>query len=144
MILFFDTSALVKLFSNEPGSDRVKELIINPSNEIWVLELALIELLSAVYRKYRNKEIPEEKLEDIQRAIEKQFEFFFVISVASDIIEESKTLMQNFSKKFGLRTLDALRVAGWNIVAEADWQFVSSDLNQLNVVNQLKYNTIAV
>ena len=70
MILFFDTSALVKLFSNEKGTDAVKKLVTNPSNCINVLDLALIELQSAVHRKYRNNEIPKENLEKIQEAID--------------------------------------------------------------------------
>jgi predicted nucleic acid-binding protein len=56
MNLFFDTSALVKLFSNEEGSEAVKKLVTNPSNTINVLDLALIELHSAIHRKYRNNE----------------------------------------------------------------------------------------
>ena len=76
MNLFFDTSALVKLFSYEAGSETVKELITNPANTIYVLDLALIELQSAVYRKYRNNQIPEENLEKIQNAIEKQMTYF--------------------------------------------------------------------
>jgi len=50
MIYFFDTSALVKLFSDEVGSDKVRELVMNPLSENYILELALIELLCAVYR----------------------------------------------------------------------------------------------
>jgi len=44
MNLFFDTSALVKLFSNEQGSETVKELVTNPANPIYALDLAVIEL----------------------------------------------------------------------------------------------------
>ena len=144
MIHFFDTSALVKLFSNESGSDRVKELIMNPLNEVWILELALVEILSAVYRKFRNNEIPEEKLEYIQEAIEQQFKFFTIIPLDSDVIEESKLLITRFGKKYGLRTLDALHIAGWNSIAGPVWKFVSSDKNQLHVVNLMNYKTIAV
>lgn len=54
---------------------------------MWVLELALIELLSAVYRKYRNNEIPEENLDPIQKAIEQQFEFFTILPLATDVVE---------------------------------------------------------
>ena len=45
MICYFDTSALVKLYSDEDGSDKVRELVMNPSNENYILELAFIELL---------------------------------------------------------------------------------------------------
>ncbi len=144
MNLFFDTSALVKLFSNEAGSETVKELVTNPANNIYVLDLALIELQSAVYRKYRNKQIPEENLEKIQNAIEKQMAYFNSIPIGTDIMEEAFDLIKKFGKSFGLRTLDALHIAGWRIIAEPGWIFVSSDKNQLNVVTQLNYKSIDV
>jgi predicted nucleic acid-binding protein len=144
MNFFFDTSALVKLYSDEEGSDKVREMIMLPSSENYILELAIVELLSAVYRKFRNHEIPEKNLAPIHQAINLQFQNFTIIPMASDVIEESKLLIQNFGKEIGLRTLDALHIAGWLMVAESDWQFVSSDKNQLLVVNQLNWKSIAV
>jgi len=144
MTLFFDTSALVKLFSNEEGSEAVKKLVTNPLNSISVLDLALIELQSAIHRKYRNNKIPEENLEKIQSAIENQMAYFNTIPMGSDIMEEALNLIKKFGKVYGLRTLDALHVAGWRIIAEPGWFFVSSDKNQLNVVTQLNYKTIVV
>jgi len=38
MICFFDTSALVKLFHIEKGSDAVESIISNHENQIWALE----------------------------------------------------------------------------------------------------------
>jgi len=136
MIHYFDTSALVKLFSNESGSKQVKELIVNDSNETVLLELAEVEILSAVYRKFRNNEIPEVNIIPIQEAIKEQFGIFTIIPLGSDIIEESKRLIEVYGKDFGLRTLDALHVAGWNMVTEPGWVFVSSDLNQIRVVEK--------
>jgi len=144
MTLYFDTSALVKLFSDEQGSKLVRQIISNPFNEIWVLELALIEILSAVYRKRRNDEIPEGKLEAILIAIEQQFRSFRIVPLASDILEETKVLMKQFGGEFGLRTLDALHIAGFILFAEPRWKFVSSDKNQIDVVAALNYQTIAV
>ncbi len=144
MNLFFDTSALVKLFSDETGSETVKELVTDPANHIYALDLALIELQSAVYRKYRNNQIHEENLEKIQNAIEKQMTYFNLIPIGSDIMKEAFELIKKFGKTSGLRTLDALHVAGWRIIAELDWTFVSSDKNQLNVVTQLNHKSIDV
>ncbi len=144
MILYFDTSALVKLFSDEAGSESVKQLVNNPSNEVIVLELALIEILSAVYRKVRNNEIEEAKLEKIKVAIGQQFDYFTIIPMASDVVAESKTLLDSFGKNYGLRTLDALQIAGWNVAADPRWKFVSSDKNQLTVVEKLNAQTITV
>ncbi len=144
MIIFFDTSALVKLFSRERGSEAVKQLVTKPQNEIWVLELAQIEILCAVYRKARNNEIAKEVLSEIQRAIELQFDFFTVVPMASDIIRESTRLMQEFGFEYGLRTLDALHVAGLNTVAEPEWTFISADKTQLAVAQKMGYQIIVV
>jgi uncharacterized protein len=141
---YLDTSALVKLFSTEPGSEKIKELVNNPENEIWVLELALIELLSAVFRKYRNNEIDERKLSQIQKAIESQIDMFNVVMLANDIVKESKTLIQQYGKVYGLRTLDAIHIAGWMIVAEPGWTFVSSDKNQLQVVSHMNFTYLGI
>ena len=57
MNLFFDTSALVKFFHEEDGTDRVTMWITSPDNEIWVSEIAHLEFISVVYRRFRNGEI---------------------------------------------------------------------------------------
>ncbi len=144
MILFFDTSALVKLFSNEAGSDTVKKLVSDPNNEVWVLELALVEILCAIYRKARNKEIQQENLSAIHQALEQQFDFFTVIPMASDVVRESDILMRTYGLNFGLRALDALHIAGFNIVADKDWTFISADKNQLSIARKLNYEVIGV
>jgi len=65
MNCFFDTSALAKLFQKEEGSDFVEKLINAPENDIWILDLTRIELLSSAYRRYRQKDISEKELEII-------------------------------------------------------------------------------
>lgn len=57
MNVFFDTSALVKFFNVEQGTDRVTELIVNRRNRIIISELARLEIYSALYRKFRNHQI---------------------------------------------------------------------------------------
>src|SRR5690606_39458060 len=98
-----------------------------------LLELALIEMICTVYRKHRNNEVHEDSLETILTAIEQQFRSFRVIPLASDVVAESKELMKQFGSKFGLRTLDALHIAGFSLFAEPEWTFVSSDKNQLQI-----------
>ena len=45
MVLFFDTSALVKFFHREKGTDVVVSIISNLKNEVWVSELARLEFI---------------------------------------------------------------------------------------------------
>lgn len=70
MNCFFDTSALAKLFQKEEGSNVVEELINAPVNDIWILDLTRIELLSSFYRRYRQKDISEKELEIILNAFD--------------------------------------------------------------------------
>ena len=47
MNLFSDTSALVKYFHEEAGSERVTALVENPDHSVWLSELAQVEFVSA-------------------------------------------------------------------------------------------------
>ena len=62
MNLFFDTSALVKFFHEEEGTDIVTDLILEENNEVWISELGRLEFISAVFRRFRNKELDEGQL----------------------------------------------------------------------------------
>lgn len=59
---FFDTSALVKIYHREDGSDFCLELYANHS-QIIISELARVELYSAVFRKQREKQLSVKILE---------------------------------------------------------------------------------
>jgi predicted nucleic acid-binding protein len=144
MNLFFDTSALVKLFSTEAGSEQVKKLIVDSNHNIWVSEIAEIEIFCAIYRKARSNQIPYSKVNMILHAIEKQFDAFVIIPLASGVVEEAKLLLNNFGQNHGLCTLDALHLASFKRMAEPNWQFVSSDRNQVNVSKDLNFNTLFI
>ena len=55
MTYFLDTSALVKIYHKEEGSENVLE--VYKRENMNISELSIFELLSTVYRKYREKEI---------------------------------------------------------------------------------------
>lgn len=56
MNYFFDTSALVKLYHKEKGTDTVLG-IYKSRDKIAISELARVEFYSTIYRKYRDGEI---------------------------------------------------------------------------------------
>ncbi len=62
MKFFFDTSALVKFFHVESGSEIVTQIMEHPASEIWMSELARLEFTSALYRRFRNKTLDEIRL----------------------------------------------------------------------------------
>jgi uncharacterized protein len=54
---FFDTSALIKLYHDENGTDKVIGLINRENPEIVISELTKMEIISAFTKKVRTKEI---------------------------------------------------------------------------------------
>ena len=55
MTLFVDTSALVKAFQKEQGTDEVIEQLQDENNEIVISELSRLEYKSTLFRRFRNK-----------------------------------------------------------------------------------------
>jgi len=142
MTYFFDTSALVKIFSNESGSAKVKEFVINPKAECWISDLAFVELYSALFRKFRNNKITQQQLEVAASGIKEQLDTFIIFPLGKPTIEESINLIKEYGKVYGLRTLDALHISSWRLCSEKDWVFVSADKTQLKVVEQLNGKVI--
>lgn len=60
-MLFFDTSALVKRYADERGTQTVDQLIQIPENTVVITSLSVIEIASAFRRKYNRGKISEQK-----------------------------------------------------------------------------------
>lgn len=62
MSYFMDTSSLVKIYHTEAGSRKALE-IYKSKERIMVSELARIEFISTIHRKYREKELGSDALD---------------------------------------------------------------------------------
>ncbi|MCK4795888.1 MAG: type II toxin-antitoxin system VapC family toxin [Spirochaetes bacterium] len=142
MKLFFDTSALVKFFHEEKGTETITELIISPLNEIWILELAKLEFYGSLFRRYRNKELNEEKLEIAITGFEEELDKFNTESLTSIVLNEAEILIKNYGKKYGLRSLDSLHLGAYRLISDSDWYFVSADDNLCKVASIMDIKTI--
>ena len=60
---FFDTSALVKRYYEEDGTDRVDTLIDDPETTVLITSLSILETVSAFRRKYNSGDITEHEME---------------------------------------------------------------------------------
>ena len=63
MKIYFDTSAIVKHFHVEQGTEQVTALIQNIDDEIWLSELVKLEFVTAPFRKHREGTIDDNRLE---------------------------------------------------------------------------------
>ncbi len=60
MRFFFGTSALVKFFYIESGTEFVTQIMEHPASEIWISDLARLEFTSALFRRYRNNTLDDQ------------------------------------------------------------------------------------
>ena len=140
MNLYLDTSALVKLFHDEPGSPLISELVDDRKNSLWILDLARVEYRCQLFRKIRNRELKEEDLASLTEDFDLVIRGFHVERMSSAIVDEALRLLDRLARTKGLRTLDALHLAAFCALAEgADWRFVTSDEHLFSCVQELGY-----
>ncbi|MCL5057882.1 MAG: type II toxin-antitoxin system VapC family toxin [Actinobacteria bacterium] len=119
MNLFFDTSALIKFFHEEQGTVTVTDLITNPESTIHVSDLVRIEFISALYRRYRNKEIDDKALSEATNGFYEEYSRFNVEPLGHAVLQEAEELLIKHGRNHGLRTLDALHLATCVLLKEA-------------------------
>ncbi len=142
MNLFFDTSALVKLFHEEEGSEVVTRLITSDENKIWVLEVVRLEFFSAIFRRFRNMELNDTQLNEAISGFNEEMVSFNVEPLRQAIIKEAESLLNRYGKTQGLRTLDALHLGTFSLIAEEEWSFVAADENLCAMAQFIGFKTI--
>ena len=104
----FDSSALVKRYHLEPGSDKVGEIFKNPDNILVISELALVEVTSALLRKRNRGEITTSAMENALAQFARDVLSELIVSeLTSALVRRARELVL----KYNLRTLDALQLA---------------------------------
>ncbi len=108
-LYFFDSSALVKRYVREAGTDWVRA-ITDPvaSHKIYIAEITAVEVLAAITRRGRTKSISKT---DADTAI-KQFRYDFakqykISEIPSSIISAAMDLTENHQ----LRAYDAVQLS---------------------------------
>lgn len=141
MNLYIDTSALVKFFHNENGTEKITELI-SSDNRICISELAKIEFFSSLYRKYRAREIDDKMLALAIEGFEEQINKFLIEPIKSIIIKEAELLLKKHGQNEGLRTLDSIHLATFSLISEKNWIFVASDKRLCDIAEKLNFEII--
>ena len=108
-LYFFDSSALVKRYVRETGTDWVRA-ISDPTanNKIYVAEITGVEVIAAITRRVRTKSISKT---DAETAI-KQFRYDFakqykISEIPSSIISDAMDLTETYQ----LRAYDAVQLS---------------------------------
>jgi len=94
MEYFFDTSAIVKIYHQEVGSDVILPLY-KGNDSIIISELGKVEFLSTIYKKYRSNEIDLETVEALRIGFfADSIDRFIVIPIVSSIVNAALDLIE--------------------------------------------------
>jgi len=142
---FFDTSALVKIYHREAGSDFCLARYADQSPLI-ISELARVELHSAIYRKQRDKELSAKALKAVMQRFECDCEERYeVLHVASLVYDEACRLLSRYVGHYGLRTLDSLQLATFLTYCEKEQDvFVCADRRLAGVAEREGIKVVVV
>jgi uncharacterized protein len=108
---YLETSALVKLYVRESGTERVLALANRATeNRLAILALTQVEFRSAVRRRERNGEIPPLVAIQLLEAFKRHVEQRFVSQVINDFVLDIASALVD---RHALRAYDAIQLAGY-------------------------------
>lgn len=142
-LFYVDTSALVKRYHIESGSDQVDRLFADPGAMFVTANLAVTELTSALGRKCQEGLLTREGLEQILAVVARDvLTDFWLIDLDRAHISRSQHLILHHH----LRTLDALHLATLLSIKDLHPVLVSADVRLLQAasregINQLNPET---
>lgn len=123
MNVFLDSSALAKRYVQEPGSDRLEE-ILSSASSLGVSVICLSEVVSALCRRRRERKLSRQQYLKAKQALLEDIEDASVINVTDQVMARAVELLE----RWPLRSSDALHIA-----SAAEWSaelFVSADERQ--------------
>jgi uncharacterized protein len=133
-LYYLDTSALVKLYVLEPGTDQLLELANNLSeNRFAVLAMSPVEARSAIRRRERQGDIDSTTATLILDTLQQHAQFLFLRQPLTDAVLDGAL---EIIDRYALRAYDAIQLAGClalKITAGPDYPtFVCSDQQLLD------------
>lgn len=118
MSVFADSSAVVKLYADEPGHEAIRALAV-----LVVSELARVEVAAALWRKHRIGELSLESTTVLVQAFEADYadvagaqSLLIPLAVTSRLIEKAAALAATQA----LRAYDAVQLASAIAARDAD------------------------
>ena len=114
--IYLDTSALLKLYIEEDGADRVTHMVEDAKDsQVVILDLTKVEARSAVRRRERGGDITGPDADRILTQIEDDASALFLVQPSTPaVMEEAARLID----RHPLRAYDALQLAGCVVVRE--------------------------
>ena len=132
---FLDTSALVKYYYPEIGSEFVETLILSEAL-LFISDLGILEFQSALYKKFRMKQISKTEIENIMKTFRLQLQenYYSILHLTPKVFNCAQQLLDRYGQNISLKTLDALQCSYPIFLKKMT--IISSDLTLINVAKK--------
>jgi predicted nucleic acid-binding protein len=114
LILFCDTSALVKLYIREDSSAAIQALAESAS-AIAVCRIAWAEAMAALARRLRESPADTEVIEAVRARLRADWPCYAIVEVTQPVVE----LAGEYADTFALRGYDSVQLAAARTLQEA-------------------------
>lgn len=135
MWAYFDTSALVKRYVDEPGRREVQALLRR--HDCVTSAILPIELRSALRRRVAERSLDPSRVDDILERVAADRAYWTVVELGAEVLSGAEALVAVHP----LRTLDAIHVASARLFASrlsmTDVMFVSADRRQTDAAGAI-------
>ena len=136
---YFDTSALIKRYVDEPGRREIVDLLRR--NHCVVSAILPVEVRSALRRRVAEQTLDGRRVPGILKRLGADRAYWTLIGVSTEVLAAAESL----SSAHPLRALDAVHVASAKLfgdrTASETFTFISADLRQTKVAETLRLET---
>lgn len=139
MIYFFDTSALIKRYIDEPGSDVVDE-IFEIAVHIYVSQVTLIEAIATLRRLLHEKILNQEQFHYLKNEFITDMAYFIVVPFDQSVVNVCLDILNEQQ----LKTLDTIQLASAFVVKSKTDAMVLADQKLGIEAKNLNISTINV
>ena|SRR5918992_434422 len=139
---YFDTSALIKRYVNEPGSVRVGQLLRR--HDFLSSALTPVELLSGLSRRRRDGDLSDRIFVALLRRIRSDRTWWDLVEVGSLVLNRAAEIVQG---DMAIRTLDGIHVASlvtFQTASGSEIPLITGDGRQRDAATHLGLNVIWV
>lgn len=136
---YLDTSALVKRYIAEPGSEVVERLFI-AGEDVVTAKIAYPEVYAALTRRHRNGDLSGRGYREACRQFERDWAGYVRVELYDEILTSARTLIQ----RHALRGDDAIHLASALSLGRSLEQttFVAADEGLLRVAKSERLQTL--
>jgi predicted nucleic acid-binding protein len=122
---FLDTSALVKRYHQEVGTDIIDEIFEEEGKVLFISDLSIIEFHSAIALKVRTREISRDAFFHLIGLFSNELDMglYQIRRIDEEEKQEAVKLLTKYGFDYALRTLDSLQLAAMESVGKEklDW-----------------------